>query len=236
MTDNTTATVKAITAEVRQLVVGSRQITASVYNQLDRVGRNEIDPMGRVTPKDGAPGWVYVVGRHRSTGDLVSSSCPLKQESIEQVAVRATDYAMHKRALEAAEKRLAARGRAAEESEHEAERYESADWTSARYHAKTMAQAEAEASAATNEVDRLHALAKAAEARWKAADAQAKAEAHRDTAAEIRTEIAALNTEAERLRQALDQAIQAFRAEHRAITELGREWSALPLIVLAGLR
>jgi hypothetical protein len=43
-----TATVEALTAEVRVLMVGSRQITLSVVRQLDRVAPDLIEPFGRV--------------------------------------------------------------------------------------------------------------------------------------------------------------------------------------------
>lgn len=43
MSDSTTATVETLTAEVRALMVGSRQVTMSVYNQLDRVPHSQID-------------------------------------------------------------------------------------------------------------------------------------------------------------------------------------------------
>lgn len=43
-----TATVEVLTAEVRVLMVGSRQVTLSVYNQLDHVPSGGIEPFGRV--------------------------------------------------------------------------------------------------------------------------------------------------------------------------------------------
>jgi hypothetical protein len=42
------ATVEVLTAQVRTLMVGSRQVTLSVYKQLDRVQPHEITPFGRV--------------------------------------------------------------------------------------------------------------------------------------------------------------------------------------------
>jgi hypothetical protein len=44
----TTATVELLTAEVRVLMVGSRQVTLSVYRQLDQVMPGRIQPFGRV--------------------------------------------------------------------------------------------------------------------------------------------------------------------------------------------
>lgn len=46
------ATVTALTAEVRVLMVGSRQVTMSVFSQLDEVEMERLTPMGRVRPKD----------------------------------------------------------------------------------------------------------------------------------------------------------------------------------------
>jgi hypothetical protein len=43
-----TATVEVLTAEVRVLMVGSRQVTLSVARQLDWVERSELEPFGRV--------------------------------------------------------------------------------------------------------------------------------------------------------------------------------------------
>ena len=57
MTATTTAHVEVLTAEVRVLMVGSRQVTLSVYRQLDHVRPGHIEPFGRV--RDGAEdGWV----------------------------------------------------------------------------------------------------------------------------------------------------------------------------------
>ncbi len=43
-----TAEVQVLTAEVRVLMVGSRQVTLSVFRQLDWVPEDEIVPFGRV--------------------------------------------------------------------------------------------------------------------------------------------------------------------------------------------
>jgi hypothetical protein len=48
MTAQTTAHVEVLTAEVRVLMVGSRQVTLSVYRQLDPVEPEAIEPFGRV--------------------------------------------------------------------------------------------------------------------------------------------------------------------------------------------
>ena len=77
----TSATVETLTAEVRVLMVGRRQVTLSVYRQLDTVEPDEIEPFGRV--RDGQDlayslphgEAVYVVGVHQKTGVLVRSNC-----------------------------------------------------------------------------------------------------------------------------------------------------------------
>jgi hypothetical protein len=70
------ARVQVLTAEVRTLAVGSRQVTLSVYGQLDQAAPDDITPFGRVEPRDALDEWVYVVGRHTGTGVLVRSSLP----------------------------------------------------------------------------------------------------------------------------------------------------------------
>jgi len=68
----TEAKVEVLTAEVRALVVGSRQITLSVFRQLDWVKWEEIEPMGRVNDyRDNDPEVWYLVGRSRKDGSLV---------------------------------------------------------------------------------------------------------------------------------------------------------------------
>lgn len=67
-----TATVETLTAEVRALMIGHRQVTLSVYRQLDFVDEAECEPFGRVNDGKQEQGYgVYVVGRHLSTGALV---------------------------------------------------------------------------------------------------------------------------------------------------------------------
>ena len=68
----TTATVETLTAEVRTLVVGKRQVTLSVYRQLDSARLEEVEPFGRV--RDDKENGRHVVGRHRETGALVRAS------------------------------------------------------------------------------------------------------------------------------------------------------------------
>lgn len=78
---STTATVETLTAEVRVLQVGNRQVTLSVVNQLDRVRYSELEPMGRVHSSrkdmaDDGEGDVEVVGRDRRGGALVFAYAP----------------------------------------------------------------------------------------------------------------------------------------------------------------
>ena len=85
MTATTAARVEVLTAEVRVLMVGSRQVTLSVYAQLDRAEPGQIEPFGRVRPGRAhcSDGWggisrecprdcIDVVGRD-ATGALVRS-------------------------------------------------------------------------------------------------------------------------------------------------------------------
>jgi hypothetical protein len=74
-----TATVEVLTAEVRVLMVGSRQVTMSVYNQLDGVRCDDIEAFGRVSPPRADEGFIYVVGRSNEplmSGTLVRSKLP----------------------------------------------------------------------------------------------------------------------------------------------------------------
>lgn len=72
MTQQSTATVETLTAEVRVLMVGNRQITASVAKQLDQVHITAIEVFGRIAiafRSDFSDGWV--IGRRRGGSDLV---------------------------------------------------------------------------------------------------------------------------------------------------------------------
>jgi hypothetical protein len=69
----TTATVQTLTAEVRVLMVGSRQVTLSVYRQLDYCPPDEIEMFGRVRADKTLPsGCIELVGR-TSDGALAAS-------------------------------------------------------------------------------------------------------------------------------------------------------------------
>jgi hypothetical protein len=74
-----TATVEVLTAQVRVLQVGSRQVTLSVYRQLDHVLPDEIEPFGRVKDRDDDPEKIYADGRSTRPvdhGALVRSEVP----------------------------------------------------------------------------------------------------------------------------------------------------------------
>ena len=77
-----TATVETLTAEVRALMVGNRQVTLTMYKQLDYASYGAMDVMGRVRAglKVNAPDLfkplvpeIELVGRLKSTGALVRS-------------------------------------------------------------------------------------------------------------------------------------------------------------------
>ncbi len=96
-----TATIEVLTAEVRVLMVGSRQITLSVYRQLDRIDHEEVEPFGRVSDVQDEK-WareqemgraVFVVGRHAGTGALVRSEREWPQPRAVRVDGLTTGYA-----------------------------------------------------------------------------------------------------------------------------------------------
>lgn len=76
---STTATVETLTAEVRVLMVGNRQVTLSVYRQLDHVKVTRIEPFGRVNAadRDKLGDEINVVGRDTRDGVLVRSAISL---------------------------------------------------------------------------------------------------------------------------------------------------------------
>lgn len=64
----TTAHVEVLTAEVRVLMVGSRQITMGVFEQLDPVRPDHIRPFGRVRRRSHCP-----YGRGSCPGDCIDA-------------------------------------------------------------------------------------------------------------------------------------------------------------------
>jgi hypothetical protein len=73
----TDTTVRTLTAEVRVLMVGSRQVTLSVYAQLDTIDADQITPIGRVRARDG----LGVIGAD-SDGRLVRAGYPVINREI----------------------------------------------------------------------------------------------------------------------------------------------------------
>ena len=69
-TNGTTATVQTLTAEVRVLMVGNRQITLSVVKQLDRVRYEELEPTGPSPLQPQGRGARPGRGSHRSRRGL----------------------------------------------------------------------------------------------------------------------------------------------------------------------
>ena len=68
------AVVEVLTAEVHVLMVGNRQVTLSVFRQLDWVDNDAIEPFGRVRdPRSKTRHYVAVVGRRLDGGSLVRS-------------------------------------------------------------------------------------------------------------------------------------------------------------------
>src|SRR5215468_12451702 len=63
-----TALVETLTAEVRVLMVGNRQITLSVARQLDWCALEDLTPFGRVRLEAAEPR--VVIGRYEPTGVL----------------------------------------------------------------------------------------------------------------------------------------------------------------------
>ena len=83
MSATQTATVETLTAEVRVLMVGSRQVTLSVAKQLDRVPLDALSPFGRVAiPDIGSNSSWHLIGRHRDSGVLCLASLPARLPNI----------------------------------------------------------------------------------------------------------------------------------------------------------
>jgi hypothetical protein len=67
MSDKYEATVEVLTAEVRVLQVGCRQVTLSVVRQLDWANPADVVPFGRVRTGDSPPGRVRAIDSSRSS-------------------------------------------------------------------------------------------------------------------------------------------------------------------------
>ncbi|MGO8889724.1 MAG: hypothetical protein ACLP8X_28085 [Streptosporangiaceae bacterium] len=67
MSDKHEATVEVLTAEVRVLQVGRRQVTLSVVRQLDWADPADVEPFGRVRTGDNLPGRPSAIGNMGSS-------------------------------------------------------------------------------------------------------------------------------------------------------------------------
>lgn len=82
-----TATVETLTAEVRVLQVGNRQITMSVAKQLDVVDFMRIEAFGRVAISRRDEPCVVVIGRDSDSGALVCADVPPPRLATPDVSV-----------------------------------------------------------------------------------------------------------------------------------------------------
>jgi len=77
---NHTATVETLTAEVRVLMVGSRQVTLSVARQLDIEAPGLMEPFGRIRTDAKAGKYdLEVIGRHAMNGSLCRSEILVRE-------------------------------------------------------------------------------------------------------------------------------------------------------------
>jgi hypothetical protein len=88
MTESSTATVETLTAEVRVLMVGNRQITTSVAKQLDTVPLDKLKPFGRVRMSDGQ---IWVIGSRVEDGTLVIANPLMHFETVARVWIHDKD-------------------------------------------------------------------------------------------------------------------------------------------------
>lgn len=83
--------VEVLTAQVRVLMVGSRQVTLSVFRQLDEVDFEEVTPFGRVRDRN-SDSYRDIIGIHFKDGSLVRA--PLNRPVHEGSYYR-EEYAKH---------------------------------------------------------------------------------------------------------------------------------------------
>jgi hypothetical protein len=76
MSGKETATIVTLTASVKTMMLNSRQITLTILKQLDTVDVADVEPFGRVNPVGSGADVVHIVGRHKSTGELVRAQAP----------------------------------------------------------------------------------------------------------------------------------------------------------------
>lgn len=261
MSDNpSTTTVKTLTAEVRVLMVGSRQITLSVYGQLDDIPDIRITPMGRVAPKDAQAAWVYVVGKDSQTGALARSSLPYTTSAINREIASLSRAPYSRKMAEDANRNAASCDRDAADLDETAAKLtdgnssyikvgdnhlESVPYATenAARHKSDADTAAAAALAAKADVERLKATADEASALYRAESSLQAAQEAVAVAGQLRTQAAELRERAQAWRTRAQQATRTAETndendelERDRIAEVSAEWSALPLIVLAGLR
>jgi hypothetical protein len=256
-----TTTVNTLTAEVRVLMVGSRQVTLSVYGQLDYIPDTRITPMGRVAPKDARQDWVYIVGKDNETGALARSSLPSFTPEIKTwVASRSQASHWRYEADTAARNAAQCDSDAADLDETAAKLLTGSDFSSVKagdnyihtapYATKQAAKYASEADAAVaaslaaqTDVERLKAIADEARARYNAEDslqdaqkATAIADQLGNSAAGLRLKADGWRNRAQRATAAAETSDKNDNLERERVAEVSAEWSVLPLIVLAGLR
>lgn len=252
-----TATVETLTAEVRVLVVGSRQVTMSVYNQLDHADFDQVEPFGRITPRDTRDG-IYVIGKHRDRGDLVRSWLPATPAALATFVERQSSADACDRQGAAHQDAANRRDTAAAALDEIAEKLLGDGWirqeTKSSYGAahydqsaaeldKDAAQAERDAQTADTETGRLACLAKAARCRHEAATARDEAAQARDESGQCRMRAQQKRQEAQEFREHANASmiehntwVEWEESKIHAVNKIAAEWSGLPLIVLAGLR
>lgn len=263
MTTTQTATVEALTAEVRVLMVGSRQVTMSVYGQLDHVEHDEIEPFGRVMPKEAQAGIVYVIGKRAGAGHLVRSWLPIGETGIKRWVSERSSAAEYERSAENEDHRAAQCENEALGLEETAgnllgehyippnnllgiqagRRGANACDAAAEEHDREAERYEHEAALADDEITRLEALANAASEKYRAATDRKDAENARGQVAsfqararDCRTRKTVHESNAAAHRVMLGKWVDWEQKETEIVTARAAEWEALPLIVLAGLR
>jgi hypothetical protein len=85
MTGTSAAAIRTLTAEVRVLMVGPRQITLAAFGQLDYAEPGQLELFGRVNPgpDEAQLGYMYLIGRHRETGALARCRVPATETAIQ---------------------------------------------------------------------------------------------------------------------------------------------------------
>jgi hypothetical protein len=245
---NSTATVTTLTAEVRVLMVGARQITSGVYDQLDYVESEYIEPFGRVRPRNGTSNLIYVVGRRMESTDLVKSRCGVEHD-IYFEDIRADSLAFHeaKESLTRAQVLL-------ETATKWIEHYES-ELGELREIARQLASGELTTVTLDDRKQLIHPPAgppgygpvypqqgytyralRENETTETLERVTSKIHEHEESVTENREKVNKLAPNVDDLEIALATAQCAWSTRREYLIGLARRWSELPLIVLAGLR